>query len=40
MSFSETAVYFKDRFGLRESIEDIKAIWRDMSIEKYRATCR
>ena len=36
MSFSETAVYFKDRFGLRESIEDIKAIWREMSIEKYR----
>jgi len=32
MSFSETAVYFKDRFGLRESIEDIKAIWREMSI--------
>mgnify|MGYP002585299498 CR=1 FL=1 len=36
MSFSETAVYFKDRFGLRESIEDIKAIWREMSIDKYR----
>lgn len=36
MSFSETAVYFKDRFGLKETIEEIKAVWREMSIEKYR----
>lgn len=36
MSFTETAVYFKERFGLRESLEQIKRIWTEMSIEKYR----
>ena len=36
MSFSETAAYFKERFRLPLSLEEIKAIWRDMSIDKYR----
>lgn len=36
MSFSETAVYFKDKFKLTDSIEEIKQAWIDMSIEKYR----
>jgi len=36
MSFSETAFYFKERFKLEESLEEIKAVWTDMSIEKYR----
>lgn len=36
MSFSETAVYFKERFGLPLSTDEIKAIWTKMSIDKYR----
>ena len=36
MSFSETAVYFKERFCLPLSLEEIKAIWTRMSIDKYR----
>lgn len=36
MSFSETAVYFKDRFRLPLSLEEIKACWIQMSIDKYR----
>lgn len=36
MSFSETAVYFKERFQLRESVDEIKQAWIDMSLEKYR----
>lgn len=36
MSFSETAFYFRERFHLEESLEKIKAIWTEMSIEKYR----
>lgn len=36
MSFSETAVYFKERFRLAEPLEKIKQAWTDMSIEKYR----
>lgn len=36
MSFTETAGYFKKRFGLKETVEEIKGVWRDMSIEKYR----
>lgn len=36
MSFTETAIYFKERFGLSESTEEIKAAWTAMSIEKYR----
>ena len=36
MSFTETAVYFKERFGLDRSVEAIKADWVDMSLEKYK----
>lgn len=36
MSFSETAVYFKERFRLPESLDEIKGIWTKMSIDKYR----
>ncbi len=36
MSFSETAVYFKETFRIPDSIEEIKQAWVDMSIEKYR----
>lgn len=37
MSFSETAAYFKKRFALEASLEEIKADWVSMSIEKYRS---
>ena len=36
MSFTETAFYFKERFRLQESLEEIKGVWTEMSIEKYR----
>ena len=36
MSFSETAVYFKERFRLKETLDEIKNAWIQMSIEKYR----
>ena len=36
MSFSETAVYFKERFQLKETLDEIKNAWIQMSIEKYR----
>lgn len=35
MSFSETAVYFKERFQLQESLEEIKDTWNEMAYEKY-----
>ena len=38
MSFTEVAVYFKKRFSLTESIEEIKSIWQDMAMEKYCTT--
>lgn len=34
-SFTETAEYFKERFELEDSIEDIKAEWVAMSHEEY-----
>lgn len=36
MSFSETAVYFKERFLIPDSLEEMKADWTRMSIDKYR----
>jgi len=36
MSFSETAIYFKARFDLVESLEEIKAEWNDMAEEYYK----
>lgn len=35
MSFTETALYFKDRFALELSIEEIKEDWNKMAWEKY-----
>ncbi|WP_167956631.1 HAD family hydrolase [Anaerosporobacter faecicola] len=35
MSFSETAEYFKERFQLPDSLEDIKAEWNKMAWDKY-----
>lgn len=35
MSFTETAVYFKETFSIPDSIEQIKADWIRMSIDKY-----
>ncbi len=36
MSFSETAVYFKNRFSIPDTLEQMKADWTQMSIDKYR----
>lgn len=36
MSFTETAEYFKQRFSLPESLNEIKNIWTQMSLDKYR----
>lgn len=35
-SFSETALYFKNRFKLQEDIETIKSIWIEMTEEYYK----
>lgn len=35
MSFSETAVYFKERFALPDSLEQIKNDWNAMAWDKY-----
>ena len=35
MSFSETAVYFKERFQLADSLDKIKADWNLMAWDKY-----
>ncbi len=36
MSFTETAVYFKERFSLSCTVEEIKADWNQMAWEMYR----
>ncbi len=35
MSVVETALYFKERFDISESVEEIIGIWNDMALEKY-----
>lgn len=35
MGFTETAAYFKERFGLPRSVEEIKEDWNHMAYEKY-----
>lgn len=35
MSFSETAVYFKERFSIPDSLEQIKSDWNRMAWDKY-----
>lgn len=34
-SFSETAAYFKERFQIPESLEEIKRTWNEMAWDKY-----
>ncbi len=36
MSFTETAIYFKEHFSIPDSIEQIKGDWVSMSVEKYK----
>ncbi|KPU27894.1 HAD family hydrolase [Caloranaerobacter sp. TR13] len=36
MSFTETAIYFKKRFNLKESIEEIKEEWNAMAYDFYK----
>ena len=36
MSFSETAAYFKERFSLPMTLEEIKECWSQMAMDKYR----
>lgn len=40
LSFTETAVYFKKRFELEDSIEEIKAEWTEMVGDYYRASIK
>lgn len=35
MSFSETAIYFKERFQIPWEVSEIKAKWNEMAMEKY-----
>lgn len=35
MSFTETAQYFKDRYGIPDSVEQIKAEWNRMAYDVY-----
>ncbi|NLJ96864.1 MAG: HAD family phosphatase [Clostridiales bacterium] len=35
MSFSETAIYFKKRFNLTDSLDQIKSDWNKMAWDKY-----
>lgn len=36
MSFTETARYFRERFGLDRSVDQIRADWNEMAWDKYR----
>ena len=36
MTFQETAVYFKNRYHLTESLEQIQNDWHQMALQKYR----
>lgn len=36
LAFTEVAEYFKSRFSLSDSVEDIKADWNRMAMDKYR----
>lgn len=36
MGFTETAQFFVDHFPLEESVEEIKQLWNNMALEKYR----
>ena len=36
LSFHETAIYFKEHFGIPESLTEIQNEWNDMAMEYYR----
>lgn len=36
MGFTETAQYFKKRFGLPREVEEIKRDWVEMTLDKYK----
>jgi len=36
ISFHETAVYFKKKFGIKDSVEKICQDWEDMALDKYK----
>ena len=36
LSFAETAVYFREHFGITDSLEKIQSDWNDMAIDFYR----
>lgn len=36
MSFTETAVFFREYFHLTESVAELKTIWNEMAMQKYR----
>lgn len=36
MSFTETAIYFKKRFNLKETIDEIKSEWSSMAYDYYK----
>lgn len=36
MSFRETAEYFKERFPLTETVEELMDLWNEMAFEKYK----
>ena len=36
ISFHETAVYFKNKFGISDSVEKICKDWEDMAYDKYK----
>lgn len=36
LAFTEVALYFKERFALSDSVEEIKAEWNCMAMDKYR----
>ena len=35
MGFTEVAVYFKERFQIKDSIDEIKSAWQKMAMDKY-----
>lgn len=39
-SYTETAVYFKERFALAQSVDEIKKSWYEMTVEKYQNEVR
>ena len=38
LSYNQTAVYFKKRFGIRQSTDEIKQIWHELAKDQYRTS--